>query len=204
MNPWISAPPANPPWLITFVDLVMLLLTFFVLLFSVSKPVPEQFDPVVKAYAEAFGGTSDRGVGQAIGQPLSSAHTPDDKGDDLVYLESVLRPAFERSTSLSGFQFRRTSQYLILALPADALFTGAQVRADARPLVFDLAGVLSNVSNPLAVVGRGKTWALGLNRAEQLAAALTASGLASRLTMLSRDGDEDAIEIVLFARGDRT
>lgn len=204
MNRYISASPANPPWLITFVDLVMLLLTFFVLLFSVSKPVPEQFQPVVQAYAEAFGGNSAGGVGQAIGQPMSSAHTPDDKGDDLIYLESVLRPAFERSNSLSGFQFRRTSQYLILALPADVLFGGAQIRADARPLVFDLAGVLSNISNPLAVVGRGQTWALGLNRAEQLSAALTAAGLTSRLTMLSRDGDKDAIEIVVFARGDRT
>lgn len=187
MNRFASAPSANPSWLITFVDVVMLLLTFFVLLFAVSKPVPEHFQPIVESYAQAFSGEGGGGVGQGVGQPMSSAHTPDDKGDDLIYLESVLRPAFERSNSLSGFQFRRASQYLILAMPADALFGGAQLLPDARPLVFDLAGVLSNVSNPLAVVGRGRTWALGLNRAEQLAAALAGAGLTSRLTMLSRD-----------------
>ena len=192
----------NPSWLITFVDLVMLLLTFFVLMFSVSTPVAERFAPVVASYAAAFTGS---GGGTGSAQPYSYARTSDDKGDELVYLESVLRPAFERSATLNGFQFQRSSQYLILSLPAKALFTDGEARLlpTAQAISFDLAGVLSNVSNPLAVVGRGGAWALGLNRAERLAGALAGAGLTSRVAMLSRDDAIETIEILIFASGDR-
>ncbi len=42
------------PWLITIVDLITLLLSFFVLLFSMSKIEPARFKEVVRSYGDAF------------------------------------------------------------------------------------------------------------------------------------------------------
>ena len=44
------------PWLITIVDLMTILLTFFVLLFSMSKIDMVRFIPVARSYGEAFAG----------------------------------------------------------------------------------------------------------------------------------------------------
>ncbi|MSO98056.1 MAG: hypothetical protein EXR11_07550 [Rhodospirillaceae bacterium] len=41
-------------WLITFVDIILLLLTFFVLMYAMARPDPARYAPIVQSYTEAF------------------------------------------------------------------------------------------------------------------------------------------------------
>ena len=176
------------PWLITIVDLVTLLLTFFVLLFSMSHVEGKRYQAVVQSYGEAFA------------KPL--ARLPalrQSAGDDLGYLQAVLKTAFAASPDLNGVEFRRTSQYLMLSLPATELFLpgSSGFSETAKSAVFDLSGVLSNVTNRVAVVGTAAmgqgadaepAWALSIARARTMAEALRRSGYSQPVAVLGRGG----------------
>jgi chemotaxis protein MotB len=176
------------PWLITIVDLITLLLTFFVLLFSMSHVESKRYQAVVQSYGEAFA---------KPGPKLPALQ--EKPGDDLGYLQAVLKTAFTHSSDLNGVEFRRTPQYLMLSLPATELFmpgSGGFSEA-AKGAVFDLSGVLSNVSNRIAVVGTvaiepglpaDASWQLAIARARTMADALTRSGYSRPIAVLGRGG----------------
>lgn len=179
---------AGRPWLITIVDLVTLLLTFFVLLFSMSKVEPGRFGAVARSYGEVF--APDTKGGDRL--PVLTAAD----GDNLGYLQAVLKTAFASSPALKDVEFRLTPQYLMLTLPVTGLFapdTGA-FATGAETAVFDLGGVLSNLKNRIAVVGTAATgragdevaWALAIARARAMAAALTAAGYDQPISVLGR------------------
>ncbi len=146
-----NRPSARTPWLITIVDLVTLLLAFFVLMFSMSRPEGERLAAVAKSYTEAFGPARPAAAPDSARLPTISAVA----GEDLAYLEAVLKAAFAGSATLKEVEFQRTAQYLILSLPVDGMFApglGSFTDNAAAP-VFDLGGVLSNLKNRIAVVG---------------------------------------------------
>ena len=184
------------PWLITIVDLMTILLTFFVLMFSLSKIDMVRFIPVARSYSNAFAGGLPDDAAPRLPEVAVVA------GDNLSYLEAVLRPAFAKHPSLADVQFRTTSQYLILSWPAGvaqgALFdAGSSGFSDAaRRRVFDLGGVLSNLHNRIAIVGHasgdsaphadGAAWRLAITRANAVADAFTAAGYDKEITVLGR------------------
>ncbi|MGE3333788.1 MAG: flagellar motor protein MotB [Rhodospirillaceae bacterium] len=207
------------PWLITIVDLMTILLTFFVLLFSMAKIDMVRFIPVARSYGEAFAG----GLPDDNGPRLPEVATV--PGDNLSYLEAILRPAFAKQASLADVQFRATPQYLILSWPAsmsgEGLFdAGSSGFSDAaRRRVFDLGGVLSNLHNRIAIVGQAATlpalgagasadadadadaWRLAITRANAVADAFTAAGYDKEITVLGRKapaGNVEQIQILIM------
>lgn len=178
------------PWLITIVDLITLLLTFFVLLFSMSKVEPRRFSEVVQSYGDTFA-PADADQGRL---PKVTAAA----GDDLGYLQAVLKAAFASSPDLKDVEFRLTPQYLILTLPMAGWYApGSGEFADsAKTPVFDLSGVLSNLKNRIAVIGTAAmdreaseaSWSLAIARAKTMAGALAAAGYAQPVTVLGRGG----------------
>lgn len=212
------------PWLITIVDLMTILLTFFVLLFSMAKIDMVRFIPVARSYGEAFaGGLPDENAPRLP----EVAAVP---GDNLSYLEAVLRPAFAKQASLADVQFRATPQYLILSWPAsvsgEGLFdAGSSGFSDAaRRRVFDLGGVLSNLHNRIAIVGQAATaaagdaganvnadvnamsadadaWHLAITRANVVADAFAAAGYDKEITVLGRKapaGNVEQIQVLIM------
>ncbi len=180
---------ATRPWLITIVDLVTLLLSFFVLLFSMSKVEPARFSEVAQSYGDAFA-PADEDAGRRLPKITAAA------GDDLGYLQAVLKAAFASSPTLKDIEFRLTPQYLMLTLPVTDLFIpGAGGFAEsAQTPVFDLSGVLSNLKNRIAVVGTAPmnadsgdaAWILAVARAKSMADALAAGGYGQPVTVLGR------------------
>lgn len=216
-----NAPTVEPnpgparPWLITIVDLMTILLTFFVLMFSLTKIDMARFIPVARSYGEAFaGGLPD----DAAPRLPEVAAAP---GDNLSYLEAILRPAFAKQPGLADVRFRATPQYLILSWPAkgsgEGLFDpGSSDFSDAaRRRVFDLGGVLSNLHNRIAIVGLatprpaesgdGESWRLAIGRANAIADAITGAGYDKEITVLGRSvgtgaapGAVDQIQILIM------
>lgn len=190
---------AQPAWLLTMTDLILLLLTFFTMLFTVSRPDPVRYPEIAQSYVSTF-------AADAVSVPpgaaqMSFAETPAKQGDNVAYLDGVLRTAFAASPTLGRLQFRRAGQYLVLSLTANDVFPrgGAVPTAASAAMLFDLAGVLGNLKNPIAIVGVGGGWALGLNRAENVAAALVAAGWAARPSVLARSAGVETLEVVIFA-----
>jgi chemotaxis protein MotB len=204
------------PWLITIVDLMTILLTFFVLLFSMAKIDMVRFIPVARSYGEAFAGSLPEDAAPRLPEV---AAVP---GDNLSYLEAVLRPAFAQHASLADVQFRETPQYLILSWPnarsGEGLFAaGSSGFSDAaRRRVFDLGGVLSNLNNRIAIVGQAAareglssdgpqedSWRLAITRANAVADAITGAGYHKEITVLGRNAAvgaavSDQIQILIM------
>ena len=192
--------PASPPrtlWLITIVDLITLLLAFFVLMFSMSQLETKRYAAVAKSYGDAF---NPFGTGIKPDRRVSLPKIPSVSGEDLGYLEAVLKAAFARTVTLKDVEFHRTAQYLILSLPAKDVFapeSGAFMDSAKAP-VFDLGGVLSNLKNRIVVVGTAvmpadeddveAAWTLAMARAQTMADALKTSGYDRPVTVLGRGG----------------
>ena len=192
--------PASPPrtlWLITIVDLITLLLAFFVLMFSMSHVETKRYAAVAKSYGDAF---SPLGTGPVATPLVRLPKIANVSGENLGYLEAVLKAAFARTATLKDVEFRRTAQYLILSLPVDGVFapdSGAFTESAKAP-VFDLGGVLSNLKNRIAVVGTAvmpsagddgaAAWALAVARAQSTADALKTAGYDLPITVLGRGG----------------
>ncbi len=67
------APPGAPAWMATFSDLVTLLLTFFVLLYAMSKTDESKFNSVAGSIRKAFAGNAMK-----IGETIQLGKSPDD------------------------------------------------------------------------------------------------------------------------------
>ena len=194
-------PAESKPWLITIVDLTTLLLTFFVLLFSMSHVKPERYRALAQSYSEAFAPFGLAKPNQTLPAIPATA------GDDLGYLQAVLKSAFAASPGLRDVAFRLTPQYLMLTLPATALFQADSGRFSdtAKTSVFDLSGVLSNLHNRIAVTGTaavsahdaGPAWALAMTRASAMADALARAGYDQPVTILGKGGAATDVDAAL-------
>ncbi|MBT4738806.1 MAG: hypothetical protein HN793_06335 [Rhodospirillaceae bacterium] len=141
---------ASQVWLLTFTDLVLILLTFFILLFAMS-------DIDLGRY-----GALSRSTGMALSEPmLAETQAPTSNftipqrelrpAEDLGFLRAVVTQALLREARFGTVATRLTDEYLVLSLPGSLLFApgSAQISAAANAAVFDLAGLLSVLENEI-------------------------------------------------------
>ncbi len=177
-------------WMITFTDLVSLMLTFFVMLFAMSNVKVDKWDSMIDALSQSLN------VSRAKTVVTSSAEynvgtIVRKHAINLDYLASVLEKTVAEDEMLAHSRIMRLDDRLVIALPGDLLFTPA--RADlsekAREAVFNLGGVLRNIGNQIGVDGHtdpvlptggayASNWELSLARAAAVANTLRRSGYA--------------------------
>ncbi|MBL8642865.1 MAG: hypothetical protein JNK21_02945 [Rhodospirillaceae bacterium] len=201
--------PVTPPWLITFVDLVMLLLSFFVLMFAMAQPDAARYAAIAQSAAAALK------PGAVGNDKFVSSRTyvreDDDNLDDMSYLAAALKAASAQSADLKALQFRSTERAVMVSLPGVLAPDSVRVAPEAMPAVFDLAGVLANIGNPIAVVGSAEgsseSWSKGLMQANVVAAALKKAGYDRPIASLARmpttekaqNATNEPIEIMIMA-----
>jgi chemotaxis protein MotB len=200
--------PAQAPgraWLVTFVDLILLLLTFFVLMFSMTRPDPVKYAPMAKSYAEAFSVVAD--LEPDFARARSFVSQADQRGGELAYLETALKAAFSQSAALSAIQFRSTEQYLVISLPREILGTDPGATNAKESVVFDLSGVFANIDNRLAVIGladqTAEGWAASVRRAGFIAQALTRAGYDRPIATLAHASNDASGGIDIMIMADR-
>ncbi len=189
--------PIGTAWLVTFSDLVVLMLAFFVLLFSMSDFRADSFERLSRSLTGTFR-TAPAVSSAPEGGPAGLAGALQPRGQDLGYLAGVLRTTFAADDRFSGAMVQWLDQRLVILLPADLLFAAgsATMATAARPVVDELAGLLGNLRNRVAVAGHtapgGDTggtgnaasadgWALSLARAAAVANGLYRAGYAADL-----------------------
>lgn len=188
-----DTPKARGPskaWMITFTDLVSLMLTFFVMLFAMSNVKVDKWDSMIDALSQSLNASGTKAVVVSSAE-YNVATIVRKQAINLVYLASVLEKTVAEDEVLAHSRIMRLEDRLVIALPGDLLF--APARADlsekARAAVFILGGVLRNIGNQIGINGHtdpisptggayASNWELSMARAAAVANALRRSGYA--------------------------
>ena len=143
----------TPIWLITFGDTTALMLTFFVLLFSMSQIQSEKWDALTERFylstdappADEAQPNNDRSMATVDLRPALSTD----------YLDRVVREAVARDPLLTGTTVTRLSDRVVISLPATTLFLdgGDTLTPLASEVVFRLGVFLSQIGNQVEVIG---------------------------------------------------
>ncbi len=196
--------PARGPniWLVTFTDLVLLLLTFFVLLFAMSDIDLGRFGAMSRS-AGLAGGTQLIGTAPEPSLDYTIPQRQVYPGGELGYLRAVITQSLSNEERFGVITTRLTNEYLVLSVPGALLFApgSAEVIQPARDSLFELAPLLDALNNELAITGHVgpsgvqdapyvSAWELSLARAIAVANILNRSGVQRPMTVLGR-GDMD-------------
>ena len=214
-------------WMITFSDLISLLLAFFVLLFSMYSVKFDRWQSTVDSLSEALNPKRADAVAP-FPSPFNIGKVSQHRVIDLDYLATLLHQSLKTDALLSQSRIMRRGDRLIVALPGDLLFDPgrAVLSQQARDAVFTLGGVLRTLGNQIGVNGHSdpkpltspeyaSNWELSLARAAAVANALRRSGYEKeilaygfadsrydelpRMNEAQRQASARRVDIVLFA-----
>lgn len=176
-------------WLVSFTDVMALMLTFFVLLFSMAEPDKETWQGMVKTLRQElnkyYGPVYSRGP-----QDMINIEKVDfEIALDLTYLESLIERLASRNEQLRQMEVIEMEDQLVLALPGSLLFESGSNRVSetGREALFPLATMLGRIKNAVEIIGhtdpevvtdktRGSNWALSLRRSLAVANVLEEMG----------------------------
>tara|TARA_R110002110_G_scaffold85359_3_gene222019 strand:+ start:3595 stop:4305 length:711 start_codon:yes stop_codon:yes gene_type:complete len=144
----------RPAWLVTFADLVALLITFFVMLFATQKVDIGKWESLVDTLSMRLNPNQTILIARPSADK-NAERLARKRAIDLDYLENVIRDKARTEPELAGLDLQRREDRLIVTLPAELLFLSG--KADpietARPILFVLAGVLGTIGNRIDVIG---------------------------------------------------
>ncbi|MCG5244140.1 flagellar motor protein MotB [Azospirillum doebereinerae] len=178
-------------WLISFTDLISLMLAFFVLMYSMSEPESQRWTKLAQ------------GLAATVPAARSTASSPSDRpadpraafnaqavearaAIDLNYLGALLRGQISANAELAAVEVWREDDRVVIGLPGERMFdeTGAAFTDPGRRMLFLLGAVVGRIGNRIEVVGHaeredptgGAAWDRALTRAVAIAAALRETG----------------------------
>jgi len=217
-------------WLVTFTDLVSLMLTFFVLLFSMSSVQVDRWEEMIDTLSRTLNPNKEEAVSAPTAQyNISTVFRR--RAINLDYLEAVLADKMFADDILQQARLFLGEDRLIISLPGDLFFQpgNAILSEKAKQALFVLGGILRNVNNQVGVNGHtdpkpvsgGKytsNWELSLGRAIAVANSLKRAGytddiiaygysdsrylsLPAGLTEERRDKLARRVDIVVMATG---
>lgn len=187
---------AGGAWMLTFADLLSLLLTFFVLVFSMNTVQLDGWKSVVQAMSDEFNPNRPQ-ISVTEHTTPSSLTQEKAKGLRLNYLEAVLQRTFQQIPEFQTGQVHRYADRIFISIPASAIFERKQaVPNEAAVDAFrDLAGVLVQIRNKIQVTAHTdkapvanrlfrSNWELSMTRARIVAGILADAGYRDPIAVL--------------------
>lgn len=175
-------------WMLTFTDLVSLLLTFFVLLFAMSSVKVDEWTKVIDSLSQTLNPAPEKEIAKPTAQ-LNIGTLFRRRAVNLDYLSSVIEENLSSDPVLHNALIVRLEDRIIIALPGDLLFepNAATVSENARDAMFTLGAMFANVGNSIAVNGHtdptppggdtfASNWELSIARAASVANAIRRGG----------------------------
>ncbi len=171
-------PRISRSWLLTFSDVVALLLTFFVMMYAMNRVDTSRYRNVVDSLSRTLNPQVEPYAPQADAERSSAGLSPR-RAADLAYLATLLAEKSREGEALAQVRLTLMEDRLVIALPADLLFsTGSAALGDsAYAALYALGGVLGTIGNSISVEGHTDPEPIvngtyGSNRALSLARAL--------------------------------
>lgn len=182
-----DVPKPNYIWLVTFTDIMGLMLTFFVMLFSIAEPQKEQFSEITTSLQNEMGRVYGARLSAGTEETVDLAKVNFRHALDTRYLEELIRSVIETNDDLRNITIIPQPDSVVLSLPQDLLFEPGQavVKEQGRKVLYTLGGALTRVRNRIEVDGHAdprpfegqssgfkNNWELSLARAASVAAIL--------------------------------
>lgn len=144
----------GPAWLLTFADLVALLLAFFVMMYASQRVEKGDWESLVRSLSQSLKTESAR-MPPRPSAPENLHLLDGARAIELPYLQALLEGLRRGEPELADVLFHRLDDRLVIALPSGLLFAPGEARpvAGARERVGHLALILRNVSNRIDVFG---------------------------------------------------
>ena len=141
-------------WMMIFTDLVALLLTFFVMLFSMSVLRVDTYKKAVNALTNTFDVAKIRPTEKPVAQ-FNIDSIIRKPAIDLDYLAAVIEQKIKKDEIIKNSPIIYMDDKLVISLLGDLLFAegSAQLSDKARQALFLLGGVLQNIKNTVSVSG---------------------------------------------------
>ena len=175
-------------WILIFTDMVALLLSFFVMLFSMSAVPVNEWETTIDILEEALNlsteeekdPTEDYNISSVL---LERART------NVNYLLPIIEPKIKQDEIIKDSPIILLDDRIVISLSGDLLFASgkAELTKKARKALFNLGGVLRNIRNTIGVYGYSEDekfdrdkytsdWELSLARAVSVANELKRAG----------------------------
>lgn len=189
---------APPLWLVTFTDVMALMLTFFVLLYSMAVPEEELWTTMTSALNSELGKFYSDDWEQGAQDTINIDKIESSKALDLDYLETIVQELISKEENLDDIVIIPQKDHLVISLPDNILFnTGeAEVIEEGKDAIFSLGGTLSRIKNRIEVIGHAdprpisgenapypSNWELSLARALNVAGILETVGYRRPITV---------------------
>ncbi len=143
-----------PLWLITFTDVMALMLTFFVLLYAMSVPKEESWNEISLALSSNFSKDHAKPLNAGSQDVVNIDRISKNRALDLRYLKTLISGLLKKNNIDDVLIFQNGSR-LIVSLPSELLFNSASanIGTEGKKMLFALSGVLERVKNRIEVVG---------------------------------------------------
>lgn len=200
-------PQSAPDWIVTFSDMISLLVTFFVMLMSFSTIEENEAAIIVGAFGERSGGVLEGGPSSAVSEPPRDRMLATNplRGGDVPHS----RPAEELPENIEEMGRKSTPEHvevdftaatdgLLIRFGADSAFESGSARANAElsKALRDLGDVLQHYSHLVVVEGHAAdsfTPTAALPDALALSAARASA--AARILLESNDMGRDLVQV---------
>ena len=185
-------------WLVSFTDVMALMLTFFVLLFSMTEPTKQDWSEITSAmqaeFNKFYGSIYNRGPQDSI----NIARVNFNQALNISYLEALLETVVGENDLLKNVNMMPRTGHLIISLPRELLFDAgsAEIHEDGKRALYALGGTLARIKNKIEVTGHAdprmvssenggfeSNWELSLVRASHVAALLESVGYEREITV---------------------
>lgn len=180
-----------PPWLISFTDIMALMLTFFVLLYAMSEPEEKSWSEVMAALQKEFHVYYGPRLEAGPNDVVDLQRVNFSRALPLDYLQSLLERQMAEANTQQQLTFNMLEDRLVISLPDEALFDAGlvQMKEDATRQLYKLGNALSRIRNRIEIIGHSdptpitnptsefpSNWELSLERAASVAAILKRTG----------------------------
>ncbi|MEM8833253.1 MAG: flagellar motor protein MotB [Pseudomonadota bacterium] len=176
-------------WLISFTDVMALMLTFFVLLFAMSNPEQEKFDQFRENISKNFNKNQGQQLERGAEDAINIAKVDFNKALDLRYLRVLVQNLIEENPELGSIVLLENAGQLIVSLPQEILFASGQasIKPEATRTLFSLIQTLKRIKNSIEIIGHtdprptsseqfASNWELSLSRAASVAGLIENAG----------------------------
>ena len=175
-------------WILIFTDMVALLLSFFVMLFSMSAVPVNEWETTIDILEEALNLTSEEEKDPTEDYNISSVLLERAR-TNVNYLLPIIEPKIKQDEIIKDSPIILLDDRIVISLSGDLLFASgkAVLTEKARKALFNLGGVLRNIRNTIGVYGYSEDekfdrdkyssdWELSLARAVSVANELKRAG----------------------------
>lgn len=142
-------------WLLTYADLITLLLGLFVILYTMSKVDNDRYSKVVQAFGGMFGNTVETRNAPVIMEPHSTPLAIENPVSEPEGIESRLRGALYEDVKANLVSISQDERGVVVHLAEELLFASgsAMLKGSSLTSMDLLASVLKTIPNDIRVEG---------------------------------------------------